>query len=162
MSKFKAGIIPALIAITANIAVLKSAGLLGIIAESGGLLKLHVIYLEPIVERLHITSLWHSAHLPAAESLWFWMGFHYATGLAMAYLYIYVFEPILPGGGLVKGSIFSLLPWSLNSFAVLPLLGQGILGIHKLTVSGIIYFFFANWVFGALLGTLYARTRVTQ
>lgn len=75
----------------------------------------------------------------------------------MAFFYIYIFEPLLPGGGLLTGSLFSLLPWVVNSFVILPLLGQGILGIHRLTVPGIIYFFFANWVFGALLGVLYEK-----
>ncbi|GAC1435938.1 MAG: hypothetical protein NVS1B11_24570 [Terriglobales bacterium] len=154
--------IPALVAITANTAVLKSSWLWGITAESGGLLKLHIIYVGPILERLHIVPIWHIAHLPGAESLWFGLAFHYVTGLAMAFVYIYILEPFLPGGGLMKGSIFSLLPWFLNSFAVLPLLGQGILGRHRLTPSGMVYFFFANWVFGVLLGVLYERRRVAN
>ena len=156
-SKAIRGIGPAIIAISANTLMLKQAQRFGIAAESGGLLKLHVIYLGPLLHRIGADAVWQSLHLPGLQSLWFWLGFHYATGLAMAFIYIYVLEPILPGGGFLKGSLFSLLPWALNSLGVLPLLGQGVLGRNKLTVGGMVYFFAANWLFGALLGVFYAR-----
>ena len=75
----------------------------------------------------------------------------------MVLIYLYIFEPILPGKGWLKGSLFSLFPWMINGLIVLPLLGQGILGIHQLSIAGIIYFFIANWIFGLVLGVVYER-----
>lgn len=73
----------------------------------------------------------------------------------MVFLYAYVVAPFLPGPGLWKGTLFSLFPWVLNGFLVLPLLGQGLLGIRVLSLEGILYFFVANWLFAAVLGLLY-------
>lgn len=137
-----------LIAITVNTLVLKAAPLLDITAESGGLLKLLIMkigsYVSPDLLSYFKTST-------------FWLLFHYAIGFGMVLLYVYVFEPLLPGKGWLKGSIFSLLPWIINAFLVLPLLGQGIIGIYQLSTAGIIYFFIANWIFGLVLGLVYER-----
>ena len=73
----------------------------------------------------------------------------------MVLMYVYLFEKLLPGNAWLKGSLFSLLPWSINGCIVLPLLGQGFIGVHKLTTAGMIYFFLANWMFGLVLGVVY-------
>ncbi|MCA1652576.1 MAG: hypothetical protein LC753_20690, partial [Acidobacteria bacterium] len=54
-----------------------------------------------------------------------------------------------------------LLPWLVNGLVVLPLLGQGVLGYQRLALSGMAYFFVANWSFGAALGVLYEKFRST-
>ena len=41
-------------------------------------------------------------------------------------------------------SVFSLLPWVINSLIVLPALGQGVFGYRTRPPSGIAYFFVAN------------------
>ncbi len=137
-----------LIAITLNTLLLKAAPIFNIVAESGGLLKLillstHLYMSAAVLAYVHTTA--------------FWVLFHYLTGFAMVILYVYIFQPLLPGKGWQKGSLFSLLPWMINGFIVLPLLGQGLIGIHQLPVTGIIYFFVANWIFGITLGVLYER-----
>ena len=159
MSHFRAVFITGLIALTVNTIVLKGAAPLGILAESGGLLRLHVIYLGPLVERSGLAQAWASAGLPGPTTTPFWLAFHYTTGFVMVLLYAYLIEPILPGNGLTKGTLFSLLPWLINGLIVLPLLGQGPLGVRRLPASGIAYFFLANWSFGAVLGVLYHRYR---
>ena len=77
----------------------------------------------------------------------------------MAALYVIALEPRLPGPPTVKGLLFGLLPLLVNGLLVLPLLGQGALGLSALPRAGVAYFFVANAVFGILLGVLYARLR---
>lgn len=87
------------------------------------------------------------------------LAFHYATGLALAALYVVALEPHLPGPPTVKGLLFGLLPWLVNGLLVLPLLCQGPLGLSALPRTGVAYPSVANAVFGVLLGVLYARSR---
>ncbi|MCA1585345.1 MAG: hypothetical protein LC791_11460 [Acidobacteria bacterium] len=142
-----------------NTIVLKAAEPLGFLAESGGLLRLHVLYLSPLFQSLGISQWWAAVSLPPPSSLSFWLAFHYLTGFVMVFLYSALFERVLPGRGLIKGSLFSLLPWLVNGLVVLPLLGQGVLGYQRLAFSGMAYFFVANWSFGAVLGVLYEKFR---
>lgn len=141
------GFLAGLIAITANTILLKTAPLLHIQAESGGLLKLILLHTHDYLSQ---------GMLLYFKTTLFWLLFHYVTGFSMVLIYLYVFEPVLPGKGWLKGSLFSLLPWMINGLIVLPLLGQGILGIHQLSMTGII-FFIANWLFGWVLGMVYER-----
>ena len=140
------GFFAGLIAITVNTLLLKAAPIFNIEAESGGLLKLIL---------LHTYVYMNTPMLAFAHTAAFALLFHYLTGFAMVVLYVYILEPLLPGKGWQKGSLFSLLPWILNGFIILPLLGQGFIGIRQLPVTGIIYFFMANWIFGMILGKLY-------
>lgn len=133
------------IAITANTIVLKAAPLFNITAESGGLLKLILLKCQDLLS---------TGTLLYFKTTFFWLVFHYLTGFTMVLIYLYIFQSILPGKGWLKGSIFSLFPWLINGFIVLPLLAQGIFGISKLTIPGIIYFFIANLIFGIVLGIL--------
>ena len=142
------GLKAGLVAISINTIFLRAAPLFNIKAESGGLLKLIL---------MHTSSYINSSLLSFFHATSFWLIFHYLTGFAMVVLYVYILEPLLPGKGWQKGSLFSLLPWLINAFIVLPLLGQGIAGLHALPLSGIIYFFIANWIFGITLGVLYER-----
>lgn len=159
MTNIRATLLAGFAAITANTVVLKAAAPLGIVAESGGLLRLHVLYLTPLLRRSGVTGWWTSSGLPGPASLPFWLAFHYATGFAMVLLYTVVLERVLPGPGVMKGSLFSLVPWLINGLLVLPMLGQGAFGSRALPASGMWYFFLANWLFGAVLGAVYARCR---
>ncbi len=140
------GLVAGFVAITANTIFLKAASLFHIAAESGGLLKLIL---------LHTKQHFPSNVLSLTKTTGFWLLFHYLTGFAMVLMYVYLFEKLLPGKGWVKGSLFSLLPWLMNGCIVLPLLGQGIMGVHQLSAGGMIYFFIANWIFGLVLGMVY-------
>ena len=156
-----AATLASVIAISVNVALLKAAAPLGILAESGGLLRLVVHQLRGPAAALGISAWWTSAGLPPPPSLVFWLAFHYATGFGMASLYVLV-ESRLPGRGLAKGSLFSLLPWLINGLIVLPALGQGAFGYRTLSPSGIAYFFLANWAFGAVLGVIFERLETPE
>lgn len=159
MSRVQAAAWAGFLAISANTVVLKAAEPLGFKAESGGLLKLHVLYLSPLFQRTGISHVWASVGLPSPSSLVFWLAFHYLTGFVMVFMYASWLERMLPGRVLIKGTVFSLLPWLVNGLVVLPLLGQGILGYRTLPLSGVAYFFVANWSFGAALGIFHERFR---
>lgn len=159
MTKGKAAFYAGFIAITANTLFLKASPLLGVQAESGGLLRLCVLRLRGPLGRTGIPVHWDNMRLPGPRSLSFWLIFHYATGFVMVTLYVRAVRSLLPGGGLMKGSLFSLGPWLINGLVVLPRLGQRPFGLSTLRPSGILYFFVANWLFGALLGVLYERMR---
>lgn len=111
-----------IVAITVQTLFLKMAPFMRIEAESGGLLKLLIIHIPTYINN-SLLSFFHTTS--------FGLIFHYLTGFAMVLLYVYIFEPLLPGKGWQKGSLFSLLPWLINGFIVLPLLGQGIAGFQR-------------------------------
>jgi len=142
--KFSNGFFAGLIAICLNTLLLRFSALFSVKAEGGGLLKL-----------LLQTGRNFSGHYPFLRTEAFALFFHYFTGFVMVYLYVYVFEPLTTLRGWLKGSLFSLLPWLINSLVILPLLGCGIVGFKVLHASGIVYFFVANWLFGLLLGVLF-------
>ena len=159
MTNTRAALLAGFLSISVSTIVLKAAVPLGFIAESGGLLRLHVLYLGPLFQRFGISPLWTSMGLPPPSSPLFGLVFHYGTGFVMVLLYTLVLERVLPGRGLIKGSVFSLLPWVINGLLVLPLLGEGAFGRHRLLLSGMAYFFVANWSFGAVMGVLYEKFR---
>ena len=144
------GLLASFIAITVNTIALKAAPLFGIMAESGGLLKLVIMQVKPYVSASTITMF---------QTTGFWIFFHYLTGFTMTLLYMYLLEPVLPPKALLSGTLFSFFPWLINGLIVLPMLGQGVFGIHKLPLSGMIYFFIANWLFAVLFVYLYKRFR---
>lgn len=145
-SKLFKGLVVGLVAITANTIILKAAPLIHVSAGTGGLLKLVL---------LHTKQYLPSNVLSLTKTTGFFLFFHYLTGFGMVLIYVYLFEPLLPGKGWVKGSLFSLVPWLINGCIVLPLLGQGFMGVYQLTTAGMIYFFIANWIFGLVLGVVY-------
>lgn len=144
------GLLAGFIAITINTIALKAAPMFGIMAEGGGLLKLVIMQVKPYVSTSTITFFQTTA---------FWILFHYLTGFAMTILYMYVLEPLLSGKALLSGTLFSFIPWLINGLIVLPILGQGVFGYHKLPLSGIVYFFFANWLFAVLFVYVYKKFR---
>ncbi|MES2060318.1 hypothetical protein [Mucilaginibacter agri] len=138
-------LIAGFIAISVNTLLLQLAPMIHIKAEGGGLLKLLLQYGRPITG--HIAFLYTSL---------FGVVFHYLTGLVMVIIYICWFSRLLKMSGWIKGSLFSLLPWLINGFIVLPLLGYGLLGNYKLSLAGMCYFMITNWLFGLVLGWLFA------
>ncbi len=144
------GLLAGLIAITVNTVVLKAAPVLDIMAESGGLLKLVIMQVKPYLSASTIAFFQTTA---------FWIFFHYLTGFAMTLLYMYLLEPLLPANAFLSGTLFSFVPWLINGLVVLPVLGQGVFGYHKLPLSGMVYFFFANWLFAVLFVYLYKKFR---
>lgn len=154
-----AALLAALPAITVNALLLQIAQILGIKTGGSALQRLLTALLHPLAAHSSQAHGWEAMGLPAPGSPPFALAFHYATGLAMAMLYVIALEPHLPGPPPVKGLLFGLIPWLVNSVLVLPLLGQGALGLSALPLTGVAYFFVANEAFGTLLGVLYAFVR---
>jgi hypothetical protein len=139
IKNIKSQLLSGFLAITLNTLMLRLAKPLHIKAESGGLLKLVILHLPFGTEQLGFLH----------DDL-FWYLFHYSTGAIMVLVYFVFFEKI-NCRLYVKGLLFSLFPWLINSLIVLPLLKQGIFGSFQVPASGIIYFFFANSFFGLSL-----------
>lgn len=53
----------------------------------------------------------------------------FCAGIAWAILYGAIFEPRLPGRGLVKGLIFAIIPWIFSLLVFFPIAGVGIFGL---------------------------------
>jgi hypothetical protein len=145
MKNRKAQTLAGISAITLNTLLLKAAKPMHIKAEGGGLLKLILLIIPTAV-----------AKQPFLHSDLFWYIFHYLTGGTMVILYFVFFNKLLQTQ-IMKGTLFSLFPWLINGFVVLPLLNQGMLGINSLPLSGILYFFAANLLFGIALSTAYKK-----
>jgi hypothetical protein len=133
--RFAAGFL----AISLNTLLLKVAKPLHIKAESGGLLKLVLQFFPQSIRKIKLL-----------HTECFWYIFHYLTGALMVVFFFVFFEQLRlrPIG---KGLVFSLFPWLINGLVVLLLLGQGVLGLHTLSTSGILYYFMANLAFGIVL-----------
>jgi uncharacterized membrane protein YagU involved in acid resistance len=148
----------ALMAITVNTVMLKTAPLMGIKAGAEGLFGLLRNYFGETFRDIGLSGLWSAAMLPQPGTLMFYIFFHSLIGFLMAGLYVSVVEKYLAGSGWRKGAVFALLPWLINSIIVLPLLGKGFAGSNVLDGVGLVYFFIANGVYGVLLGHLYEKT----
>jgi uncharacterized membrane protein YagU involved in acid resistance len=57
-----------------------------------------------------------------------WLGWvmHIMAGVMLAAIYILVFRGLLPGGDIVKGTLFSLIPFLMAQIMVMPMMGSGI------------------------------------
>lgn len=143
------------IAITVSTIILRLAEPLGIQAGGGALLRFATLILGPVIEGLRINELWTAVGLPEPSSMLFRLAFRYMAGFGMVLLYTFALEPVLPGNGLVKGALFSFLPWLVAGLVVMPLLGEGAFGLRELPVIGAAYFFAANLSFSLVLGMLF-------
>lgn len=134
-----------LVGITFNTAMLKFAPLLNIHPGSGGLLQLLLIYATQWTPSM--LALLHRVGLEKPPTLFGFLCFHYVTGMAMILFYFYVFARYVHGPRWWKATIFGVLLWFVNSALVLPQLGGGFAGIRTVPLSGVLYFFAANWLF---------------
>lgn len=103
--------------------------------------------------------MWTAAGLPGPSSMLFRLAFRYLAGFGMVFLYVFALERVLPGNGLVKGALFSFLPWLGAVLVVMPILGEGAFGLREVPLSGAAYFFAANLSLGVVLGVLYDKFR---
>ena len=139
--------------ITANTVMLQLAPVLHLHPGSGGVLQL----------ALRFASRWapsslavlHSMGLTKPPSLFGFLWFHYATGLAMIVFYFYVFGRCVHGPWMLRSTLFALIIWLINSGIVYPMLGEGFAGRKMIPATGILYFFIANWLFVAISALVY-------
>lgn len=163
MSAFKSRLAPAVIsgstAIMLNTLALKAADLVPLATAKGGLLRLLSSWLAVPVAETGIASAWLQAGAPAPDSPLFQTGFHLCVGLMMALFYACVLEPVLPGGDVRKGAIYTIATWLLNAIVVLPATGEGFAGSAHLTLAGIVWFAAAHSIFFMILAMLYGALR---
>ena len=84
------------------------------------------------------------------------MGFHVIVGLAMAVVYAFSLEPLLPGRPWLKGAAYALGVWVFNAAVVLPVTGEGFAGSAHLTLAGMVWFAAAHTIFFMSLAILYS------
>ena len=156
---FRSALLAGLIAIIINTVLLHLAKFIPLEIQGGGLLKLLKMGFGDMLAASPISGIWQYLHLPAPDSEVFKTLFHVVVGLVMALVYAALFEPRLPGQPWVKGLLYALLAWLLNAFVVLPWIGEGIAGIHHLSLTGMVYYAVAHTVFFVLLALFYARFR---
>ena len=142
-----------MVGISANTIALKLAPFFHIDPGAGGLLQLMLLCVGRWLPWALPGA--HSLGLTKPPSLFGFLWYHYATGLGMILLYFYAFSSWLPGPRWWRATLFSLFPWLVNSAIVLPLLGKGFAGLRALPLSGILYFFFANWLFVVVAALCY-------
>ncbi len=61
-------------------------------------------------------------HIPVALG---WVA-HFMIGTILAGIYVIVFQERLPGNDIVKGAVYSLLPFLMAQAAVMPMMGAGL------------------------------------
>lgn len=87
--------------------------------------------------------------LPAAIG-WF---MHFMIGVVLAGGYIFFFRSVLSGNALIKGMLFSLIPFFMAQLVVMPMMGAGLFSSHTpaplLMVMGSLM---GHLVFGVVLG----------
>jgi uncharacterized protein DUF6789 len=92
----------------------------------------------------------------AGSNLYAVAGLHVVVAVVWAVLYAYYAEPRVRGPGWLRGVSFSLLPWLISVFVLLPAAGGGILGAAlgagPLPVLGNLILHLA---YGATLGAVY-------
>ena len=145
--------------ITANTAMLQLAPLLRVHPGSGGVLQLALRFASRWVPSS--LAVLHSMGLTKPPTLFGFLWFHYATGLVMIVFYFYVFARHEHGSWTWRSAFFSVIIWFVNSAIVYPMLGEGFAGAKLIPISGVLYFFIANWLFVAISALVY-RTLLSR
>jgi Family of unknown function (DUF6789)/Protein of unknown function (DUF2938) len=96
-------------------------------------------------------------HIPVALG---WI-MHFMIGTALAIGYVYLFATRLPGKPVVRGLIYSLIPWLMAQVIVNPMMGAGVFAsatpAPMLFVMGSLI---GHLVYGAVLGAVYGLETV--
>jgi len=91
-------------------------------------------------------------HIPVALG---WI-MHFMIGTVLAIGYVYLFTARLPGKPVVRGLLYSLIPWLMAQVIVNPMMGAGVFASHTpaqaLFVMGSLI---GHLVYGAVLGAIY-------
>ena len=77
-----------------------------------------------------------------------WMA-HFVIGSVLAIIYAAFLASRIPGPGLVRGVIYSLIPWLVSQMMVMPMMGMGLFGGSVALAGGSLM---GHMVYGAVLG----------
>ena len=80
--------------------------------------------------------------------------FHTTMGVLMAIAFAVLFFRRLPGPPVIRGLIFSLLPWLMQSLIVDPYMGFGLFGV-RLSPATPTVSFALNALYGLVIGSIY-------
>jgi uncharacterized membrane protein YagU involved in acid resistance len=80
-----------------------------------------------------------------------WMA-HVVIGILLALGYAALFAPRLPGPGVVRGGVFSVVPWLMAQLVVMPMMGAGLFGG---SAAGAIGSLMGHILYGMVLGAIY-------
>lgn len=80
--------------------------------------------------------------------------FHTAMGIVMAIVFAWLFFPRLPGPPVIRGLMFSLLPWLMQSLIVDPYMGFGFFGAGLSPVTPFVSLGL-NLLYGLVIGFTY-------
>ena len=83
-----------------------------------------------------------------------WMA-HFVIGVVLALGYAAVFAKRLPGAPVVRGALFSLLPWLMAQIVVMPMMGMGLFSGSMLAAGGSLM---GHIVYGIVLGLVYGSS----
>lgn len=161
-ASLRAALLAGLIAIVINTILLYLADFIPLQTAHGGLLNLMKLVFGSTLAKLGVADAWNAFNLPGPGDAVFKTTFHIVVGLGMAVVYAFVVEPILTGSAWIKGLVYAVLLWLMNTFLILPLIGEGIAGSRHLNIAGIVYYAAAHTAFFLLLAWLYDRLSPAQ
>ena len=88
-------------------------------------------------------------HLPVTMG---WV-MHFVIGIVLSGFHILKFKSILPGNNIIRGMLFSLIPFFMAQLVVMPMMGAGVFSSNTpapgMMVMGSL---FGHLVYGAVLG----------
>jgi len=77
---------------------------------------------------------------------------HFMIGVVLAVVYALVFAERLPGSPLLRGALFSVMPWLMAQLVVMPMMGMGFFSGSMVAAGGSLA---GHLVYGMLLGLVY-------
>ena len=77
---------------------------------------------------------------------------HFIIGIVLTWIYAAFFVTVLPSTGWKRGMIFSLIPWAVMTFMVMPMMGMGILMGGMVPAMGAVI---AHFAYGGVMGHIY-------
>ena len=109
-------------------------------------------------------------HMDIAASMAGMMGMPWILGLAVHLMMGAIVLPILfamlvvdrlPGNALMKGLLFGAILWLMMEFVMMPMMGEGFLGLNGPGMIGALAALMAHLVYGAILGLEAADRSIT-
>lgn len=80
---------------------------------------------------------------------------HFIIGTILAAAFLLVWEQRLPGNGIIKGLLFSLIPFFMAQIVVMPMMGAGLFSIHTpVPMMMVMGSLIGHMVYGAVLGAV--------
>lgn len=81
---------------------------------------------------------------------------HFMIGSVLAVFYAVIFQPKIPGNGVVRGMMFGLIPWLMAQVIVNPMMGAGFFAMNTpAPMAMVMGSLMGHLVYGAVLGSVY-------